>query len=167
MEEHGLEVDEKHPKLGGKCRILTEDGFISPLPYRNGLVYLKIRLYTTKEYHTLPHVIMTSDKIWDPRKFDIDASEQSANLPMLAGCRLTDYDMEGESIRALHDVNIEDDSSLEDFVSGELFEDAHDQPPDGPHKDMKFWKSPSTYQHYEHISCCARSAHNNEIHALP
>ena len=52
---------------------------------------------------------MTSDKIWDPRKFDIDALEQSANLPMLNNRRLTDYDMQGEYIGVLHDVYIADD----------------------------------------------------------
>ena len=110
---------------------------------------------------------MTSDKIWDQRKFDIDASEQNTNLPMLVNCRLTDYDMQGEYIGALYDFQTEDDSSLEDFISGEIFKDAYDQPSDIPQEDMEFWENPSTYQHYKHVSQFARSTHNNEFHASP
>ena len=50
--------------------------------YIGGLAYVKMRRYTEKEYDKLPHVIMTSDKEWDPSIFDRDVDP---NDPALMG----------------------------------------------------------------------------------
>ena len=36
LEDYGAVLDEKHPRMGGTCRITTENGFIFPLSYSNG-----------------------------------------------------------------------------------------------------------------------------------
>ena len=110
-----------------------------------------MRAYTTDEYHTYPHVIMTSDKIWNPNIFDndVDTTDPSViansrnNLHMLPH---PDYDLEGEYIRAhgtehqssspSNDLGFgtdddpnetilkNEDEDLDDFVADDLFEDA-------------------------------------------
>ena len=52
--------------------ITTSQGFCFPLAITNGLAYLEMRPYTQQEYQDCPHVIMTSDQIWNPRKYDDD-----------------------------------------------------------------------------------------------
>ena len=43
-------------------RITNADGYVFGLSIKSGLAYLKMRPFTTQEYESLPHVIMTSDK---------------------------------------------------------------------------------------------------------
>ena len=83
LEHYGNDVDDKSKGAGGKAQISTPDGFIFPLSTMNGLPYLHMRPYTNNEYDDLPHVIMTSDKVWDPRCFDqvIDPNEEACKLP--------------------------------------------------------------------------------------
>ena len=69
MEHYGLQVDDKNPAVGGLGRIETPDGYTFPLSYKNGLAYLKMRPFTKAEWKIMPHVMMTSDKLWDPTVF--------------------------------------------------------------------------------------------------
>jgi len=63
-------VADKFIKCGGGQRIVTADGYIFPLSICQGLPYMKMRPFTTTEYAELPHVTMSSDKVWDPSIFD-------------------------------------------------------------------------------------------------
>ena len=63
-------MDEKHPLLGGKGTISTPDGYTFKLSYSAGLAYINMRKFDAEEYANLPHVIMTSDKEWDPTVLD-------------------------------------------------------------------------------------------------
>ena len=50
------------------------------LSYKSGLAYIKMCPFTKDEWKLLPHVMMTSDKIWDPTVFDIDIDPNSASF---------------------------------------------------------------------------------------
>ena len=105
MEHYGLQVDDKNPAVGGLGRIETPDGYTFPLSYKSGLAYLKMRTFTTNEWKTLPHVMMTSDKAWDPTVFDIDVDPNSvaflASHPeQLHKLPTPDFNMVGDYIRA-------------------------------------------------------------------
>ena len=105
---------------------------------------------------------MTSDKIWDPRQFDIEIDVNTTTLPSLRDRRPDGYDLQGEYIGAVHDIKDDDDeASLEDFVSGELFEDAESKLRDKP-QDTHFWVNSIDYDHSETVNRCMRSAYNYE-----
>ena len=74
MEAYFSTVDDTSIKAGGGQVITTSDGYALPLSIRHGLPYLAMRKYTTVEFDTLPHVIMTSDKHWDPSVLDTTIS---------------------------------------------------------------------------------------------
>src|SRR6056300_1198686 len=81
MEAFGVNVDDKSIKVGGKQCISTPDGFEIPLDIQNGLAYIKMRPPTDRELASdIPHVVLTSDKDWDPSVLDhsIDDVEQWA-----------------------------------------------------------------------------------------
>ena len=66
LEDQGIKVDDKASHLLGNQMITTSQGFCFPLAITNGLAYLEMRPYTQQEYQDCPHVIMTSDQIWNP-----------------------------------------------------------------------------------------------------
>ena len=77
---------------------------------------------------------MTSDKKWDPRKFDLDCPIRNHDLDTDPLCNRGDsnHSIIGECIGNRLVVD-DDDSSLEDFISGETFEDASEHtPPEVP-----------------------------------
>ena len=74
-----IQLEHYHNEVNDTCilktgkqaqRITTADGYIFGLSIKSGLAYLKMRPFTTQEYESLPHVVMTSDKKWDPSIFD-------------------------------------------------------------------------------------------------
>ena len=72
MEAFGLDVDEKprrarHP---GQQRIVTPDGYVTPLSIRNGLPYMDMRYPTDEEMKKYPHVYFTEDTDWNPTMLD-------------------------------------------------------------------------------------------------
>ena len=151
LEHYRNNVSDKSVKCGGGQRITTADGYIFPLSIKQGLPYLRMRPFTQSEYDTLPHVIMTSDKVWDPSIFDNDVDPNdgsflAANPEQLHLLPHDDYNVHGEYIRAhtadmiatgntddpdapvgvLVNSDTDDDSELDDFVDSEIFEDAID-----------------------------------------
>jgi hypothetical protein len=70
LEHHKLDVDERPMKVSGSQCITTPDGYAFPVDIVDGLAYLKCRTYTDAEFESLPHVIMTSDVIWEPSILD-------------------------------------------------------------------------------------------------
>lgn len=68
-------VDDRSRKVGGQQAITTVDGYIMPLQIRDGLPYLAMRPYTDNEWSSLPHVILTSDNVWDPSVLDDDGNQ--------------------------------------------------------------------------------------------
>ena len=66
---------------------------------KSGLAYLKMIPFTTQDYESLPHVIMTSDKKWDPSIFDSDNKPTDDSFPRnLDQLPTEDYDVQGEHI---------------------------------------------------------------------
>ena len=166
MEHYGLQVDDKNPAVGGLGRIETPDGYTFPLSYKSGLAYLKMRplTFTTTKWKTLPHVMMTSDKIWDPTVFDVDVDPNSTEFlashpEQLHKLPTPDFNMLGEYIRVnklLHNGTIE----FDEFISGELFENAiqEEDHTDNDEDSFQFWMHDEDYQHQQTISRCMHSS---------
>ena len=80
IEYYNNHVDDRSMKVGGKQFIKTNDGYIFPLDIINGLPYLKMRPNTPAEWDTLPHIIMTEDKDWNPSVIDNVLSDRRIGL---------------------------------------------------------------------------------------
>ena len=66
LEHHKNHVGNKSIKVGGKQLISTIDGHVHPIDIINGLPYTPMRPFTNEEWKKLPHVVWTSDTLWDP-----------------------------------------------------------------------------------------------------
>ena len=64
--------------------------------------HIRMRPFTDDEYNSLPHVIMTSDQIWDPRIFDdSDTPYDITSLPTFPHQHPhKNYDLRGVAKRA-------------------------------------------------------------------
>ena len=65
-------MDDKSRKIGGKQRITTLDGYVIPLQFKHGLAYLPMSPPTDQDLDEYPHVILTSEGLWDPSILDND-----------------------------------------------------------------------------------------------
>ena len=136
-------------------RITTADGYIFGLSIKSGLAYLRMRPFTAQEYESLPHVIMTSDKKWDPSIFDSDNEPTDESFPPdLDQLPTKDYDVQGEYIRAHHIKNNHDDDS---FTDDDIFEDAVQTMDEDYSLDL-FWIPENEYNHLQTIQRCIHSA---------
>jgi hypothetical protein len=70
IEHFKNQVDDKSINVGGSQTITTFDGYVIPLTVKDGLVWLKMRPFTDEEYGSLPHVILTDERSWDPSVLD-------------------------------------------------------------------------------------------------
>ena len=61
---------DKSPSLGGKSRLQTLDGITIPFNMHNRLSYMDMRPPTDNEFENLPHVMLTSNIVWDPATLD-------------------------------------------------------------------------------------------------
>ena len=68
LEHFKNKVDDRSIHVQGEQSIRN----IMPLSFHQGLPYLEIRPFSDVEYQNLPHVIMTSDAVWDPSIMDVD-----------------------------------------------------------------------------------------------
>ena len=66
LEWYKNDVNDKSLKIGGLQLIATNDRYVHTLDINNGFPYCSMRPYTDDEWESLPHVIWTSDKDWDP-----------------------------------------------------------------------------------------------------
>jgi hypothetical protein len=57
-------------KVGGLQLIHTFDGYILPLNICIGLLYLSMCPFTDEEWDSLPHIILMSEREWDPSSLD-------------------------------------------------------------------------------------------------
>ena len=71
MEAYNHYVDDKSNKAGGRQFIRMHDKYIILLNIRAGLPYMLMRPYTDEEWKSLPHIILTSDKEWNPSKLNV------------------------------------------------------------------------------------------------
>jgi hypothetical protein len=145
MEHYNIRVDDRSINSGGGQQITTADGFNFPLSISNGLPYLKMRPYTNDEYKKLPHVIMTSDKEWDPRIFDNDVNPNDeaykiANPENLHLLPTEEYDVKGEFIGA-NNTNVETTAQ----------------------QDVEFWLSEAAYLHAESVDRCIHGSQDKHI----
>ena len=103
MDAYYNNVNDQPIKLGGRQRIITPEGCVFPLSIINGLPYLKMRRYSQHEYDTLPHVILTSDQVWNPRSYDSAVDPEDLDFYMMNPANLhplpnNEYDIMGEYI---------------------------------------------------------------------
>jgi hypothetical protein len=66
IQAYGTQVHDSPRSQSGQQRLITSEGYHIPLSYRYGLPYMDMRPPTDKELQQLPHIILTSDAIWDP-----------------------------------------------------------------------------------------------------
>jgi hypothetical protein len=55
---------------GGEQHFITSEGYHISLSYRSGLPYMDMRPPTDDKLQQLPHIILTSDAVWDPSTLD-------------------------------------------------------------------------------------------------
>ena len=77
MESFHNVVNDQSIKAGGGQYIKTNDGYTFPLDITDSLAYLQLRPFSDKEWEELPHVVMTSDKEWDPGILDNHISSKN------------------------------------------------------------------------------------------
>ena len=70
----GTTVHDTPRSQGGQQRLITSEGYHIPLFYRSGLPYMDMRPPTDEELQQLPHIILTSDAVWDPSTLDDEFS---------------------------------------------------------------------------------------------
>jgi hypothetical protein len=76
MEHYGNMVNDRSMKVGGNQCIITLDGYVIPLDIINGLPYMKTAKHTDEEWDTLPKVVLTSPKRWNPMLIDYRLTER-------------------------------------------------------------------------------------------
>ena len=76
LESFGIKVDDRSKVLNaGTQTLMTPEGYVLPLDFKNGLPYLSIRPFTDDEWEDLPHVVFTSDTEWNPSEVDCKISD--------------------------------------------------------------------------------------------
>jgi hypothetical protein len=59
---------------GGQQRLITSEGYHITLSYQYCLPYMDMHPPTDDELQQLPHIILTSDAVWDPSSLDDELS---------------------------------------------------------------------------------------------
>ena len=75
FEAYSHVVDDKAIRFGGTQTIKTPEGYIIPLDMQNGLIHLSTRAFTDEEFARLPHIVMSSNDIWNPNIGNNNISE--------------------------------------------------------------------------------------------
>ena len=65
-------VDYLYIKVGGAQHIITLDEHEIRMSIRGTLSYMTLSPCTNKEWGTIPHVLLTSDKVWHPTFLDCE-----------------------------------------------------------------------------------------------
>jgi hypothetical protein len=105
LEWYKQEADDTSIKVGRKQRIKTLDGYVIPLDVKSGLPDVKMRLYTNKEWDSLPHVVLIGDGNWNPSVLDHSLTDLEQWYDAVSGfpdaMEGSPFDAEG-SYRNLH-----------------------------------------------------------------
>jgi Reverse transcriptase (RNA-dependent DNA polymerase) len=77
LESFGCNINEKSPHITKRTpSIVTIEGYEIPIIIKKGLPYIRMRPFTDDDWNTLPHIILTSPKEWDPSVIDSSVTEQ-------------------------------------------------------------------------------------------
>eukprot|EP00536_Pseudo-nitzschia_multiseries_P011895 jgi/Psemu1/30428/gm1.30428_g len=158
MEAYFSTVDDTSIKAGGGQVITTTDGYALPLSICHGLPYLTMRKYTTDEFNALPHVIMKSDKHWDPSVLDTIISAKDETFlqkypPQPQQLPYPTYDEYGNP-RCLEGLDISVSLAFLPINDHGI-------------NDHSFWLTPTDYDHQERLACCIPSPTSDMILAFP
>ena len=135
LQDYGNVVCDTSTALGGLSRIDTVDGHRVPLVYRQGLPYIKQRRPIDIELTSLPHIIMTSETRWDPRKYDdshLSTADRLLQIPSTP-IDITDefYNRQGDVILANRSVSWNDPiTKIQHIPSNDESFFLAEQPPD-------------------------------------
>eukprot|EP00536_Pseudo-nitzschia_multiseries_P005269 jgi/Psemu1/12096/gm1.12096_g len=165
MEAYFSQVDDTSIKAGGTQVITTTDGHVFPLSIRHGLPYLAMRKYTSEEYAQLPHVVMTSDKHWNPSVLDGAYTPQDdlfvqRYLPKTNLLPYQDYDEFGAPRGTAQDTSSDVTSFMSRSTTSPIL-----QPLDK--RDASVWLSLTDYIHQEVLSRCSIQPPSNSLTAAP
>ena len=69
-------VDDTFIKLGCNQSIKTHDGYVFPLDFTAGLLYLRLQPFIDSEWDKIPYFI-TSNTDWDPTIYDNSISDST------------------------------------------------------------------------------------------
>ena len=72
IEHYKNKVDDRSIKVGGGRHMTTLCNYKLPTSIRNSLPYVPLRPCSDSGWEELPHVILTSDKYWDPKVLDCE-----------------------------------------------------------------------------------------------
>ena len=70
LQHFGLLVDDTATAVGGTQTIVTNDGHVIPLHFRDGLAYMDMVPPSDDDMARYPHVFLTADVPWDPSVLD-------------------------------------------------------------------------------------------------
>ena len=106
MEHHGNLVADEAAEEKERQKIITPEGHVFPLSIINGLAHLKMRRHTNAEFDSPPHIVPTSDEMWNPRQCDEETSADDIDFTLSnpANCHLLpcdDHNTKGECIENL------------------------------------------------------------------
>lgn len=138
MEHFRTQVNDRCCSLGGQQNLVTLEGYVIPLQFRGGLPFVDIHPPSDEELHTLPHVILTSDEVWDPSILDHEFDLQdptSWDVSLMADLAEADipvdprFDEAGRLIN-VHEVDLESIRQAKQDIPGFTVKD---KPPDLDH----------------------------------
>eukprot|EP00934_Nitzschia_sp_Nitz4_P006215 Nitzschia sp. Nitz4//scaffold143_size57137//53597//57072//NITZ4_006523-RA/size57137-processed-gene-0.42-mRNA-1//1//CDS//3329536473//6205//frame0 len=83
LEHFGNIVDDRSTQVRppGTQTIQTLDGYRFSLTFHQGLPYLPCRPFSDDEWNRLPHVVFTSDAVWDPSTLDTSPPPPPSTVP--------------------------------------------------------------------------------------
>eukprot|EP00536_Pseudo-nitzschia_multiseries_P014990 jgi/Psemu1/40807/gm1.40807_g len=132
--------------------------------------------YTTFEFDTLPHVIMTSDKHWDPSVLDTTISAKDETFlqkysPQSQQLPYPEYDEYGNP-RCLEGLDISVSPGSSTVTSLSSYSSHCTQSPflpidDHGTNDCSFWLTPTDYAHQERLACCISPPISETVTAFP
>ncbi|MEL7196406.1 MAG: reverse transcriptase domain-containing protein, partial [Bacteroidota bacterium] len=126
------QVCDKSIHVGGKQRILTHEGYAIPLTIHHGLPRLKMRPYTSTEWDSLPHIMMTDQSPWDPNILDHAHDDQywfDAEQEIDPSPDLGPFNDQGNYLHRVNTTHVNPESVMDDADS--IADDA----PESAHND--------------------------------
>ena len=80
IDDFNNKVDCLSINIGGKQCLVTNYGYRIPFSIRVGLTSMPIKLFSDKKWETLPHVVITSNMVWHPSKYDNNGYHSISNI---------------------------------------------------------------------------------------
>ena len=77
LKNFGYNVKDKSPWITMETPCITKvEGYVILIAIKNGLPCIQMRPFTDNNWNTLPHITVTSPKVWNPASLDSTVSEE-------------------------------------------------------------------------------------------